>query len=287
MRSGIGGKKPIRFSLLADVKRVLRRGKLHTVCEESKCPNITECFSRKTATFLIMGKVCTRGCRYCSVEKGSPKGLDLKEPENLAKAVKVLGLKYVVITSVTRDDLPDGGASHFAACIREVKKTSPDVKVEVLTPDFRGEEKNAEVVLREEPFVFNVNIETVERLYPKVRPGGKYEWVLKLLRFSKENFPHIRTKSGLMVGLGESWDDIRKTLEDLRKVGCEILTVGQYLQPTKRQLPVVKEYTEEEFLRIEELAKELGFKFVFAGRWVRSSYNAHKVAELSEVSPQD
>jgi lipoic acid synthetase len=273
----IRNKKPIRLSLLSDVKRILRKGKLHTVCEESKCPNIGECFSKKTATFLIMGDVCTRGCRYCSVKKGQPKPLNPEEPKNLAIAAKKLGLKYIVITSVTRDDLPDGGASHFAACIREVKKIIPDAKVEVLTPDFRGKTELVDIVLKEKPFVFNCNIETVERLYPKIRLGGKYEWTLKVLKHSKENYPEIYTKSGLMVGLGETWDDIRKTLEDLREVDCDILTVGQYLQPTKKQVEVQKEYTEEEFLKIKELAEELGFKYVFAGRWVRSSYKAWEV----------
>ncbi len=272
-------KKVIKLSLLSEVKRVLRKGKLHTVCEESKCPNIGECFSKKTATFLVLGDICTRGCRYCSVKKGQPKRVNPDEPHNLAEAAAKLGLKYVVITSVTRDDLPDGGASHFAACIKAVRKKIPSAKVEVLTPDFRGDERSAEVVLREKPFVFNVNIETVKRLYPKIRPGGKYEWTLKLLKFAKENFPDVKTKSGLMVGLGESWEDIEKTLEDLREAGCEILTVGQYLQPTKRQIPVVKEYTDGEFARIEEKAKELGFKKVVAGRWVRSSYKAWAVAE--------
>jgi len=274
----IRNKKPIVFSLLADTKRVLRKAKLHTVCEESKCPNISECFSKKTATFLVMGDICTRGCRYCSVKKGQPKPLNPAEPKNLALAAKKLGLKYVVITSVTRDDLPDGGASHFAACIREVKNLLPAAKVEVLTPDFKGNTKHAEKVLKEKPFVFNVNIEIVERLYPKIRPGGRYEWILKLLKFVKENYPEVWTKSGLMVGLGESWDDVKKTLEDLKEVGCDVITIGQYLQPTKRQVPVQKEYTEEEFRKIKELADELGFKYAFVGRWVRSSYNAWKVA---------
>ena len=273
----IRNKKPIRLSLLSDVKRILRKGKLHTVCEESKCPNIGECFSKKTATFLIMGDVCTRGCRYCSVKKGKPKSLNPNEPKNLALAAKRLGLKYIVITSVTRDDLPDGGASHFAECIREIKREIPDAKVEVLTPDFQGKTELVDIVLRENPFVFNCNIETVERLYPKIRLGGRYDWTLRVLKHAKENYPHIYTKSGLMVGLGETWDDIRKTLEDLREAGCDILTVGQYLQPTKKQVEVVKEYTEEEFERIRELAGELGFKYTFAGRWVRSSYKAWEV----------
>jgi len=271
-------KKPLLLPLLGEVKRVLRRGALHTVCEESKCPNITECFSKKTATFLIMGDVCTRGCRYCSVKKGAPKALDPAEPLRLAKAAKRLGLKYVVITSVTRDDLPDGGASHFAACIEAVRREIPSAKVEVLTPDFRGSLKSADAVLEKEPFVFNVNVETVERLYPSVRPGGDYAWTLKLLRHAKENHPRVITKSGLMVGLGESFDEILKTLEDLKKSGCDAVTVGQYLRPTRRQLPVVKHYSEEEFLKIKEAAREIGFKFVFAGRWVRSSYRAWEVA---------
>jgi lipoic acid synthetase len=277
----IRNKKPIRLSLLSDVKRILRKGKLHTVCEESKCPNIGECFSKKTATFLIMGDVCTRGCRYCSVKKGKPKPLNPDEPKNLALAAKQLGLKYIVITSVTRDDLPDGGASHFAACIGEIKKLIPDAKVEVLTPDFKGKTELVDIVLKEKPFVFNCNIETVERLYPKIRLGGNYEWTLKVLKHSKENYPEIYTKSGLMVGLGETWGDIRKTLEDLRKVECDILTVGQYLQPTKKQIEVQKEYTEEEFLKIKDLAEELGFKYVFSGRWVRSSYKAWEVVNIS------
>ncbi len=281
MKTTFRNKKVIKLSLLSEVKRILRKGKLHTVCEESRCPNIGECFASKTATFLILGDVCTRGCRYCSVKKGIPKGVDPNEPKNLAEAAKKLGLKYVVITSVTRDDLPDGGASHFAACIRELKRTIDGVKVEVLTPDFRGNTSLAEVVLREEPFVFNVNIETVERLYPKIRLGGNYRWTLDLLKFAKENYPSLWTKSGLMVGLGEDWDDIKKTLEDLKNAGCDILTVGQYLQPTKRQIPVVKEYTEEEFAKIEDLARELGFKFVFAGRWVRSSYRAWEVSKAT------
>jgi len=274
----LGNKKPIRLPLLTDVKRILRKGKLHTVCEESKCPNIGECFSKKTATFLILGDVCTRGCKYCSVKKGTPKPLNPEEPKNLAKAAKSLGLKYVVITSVTRDDLPDGGAEHFAKCIRELKREIPGVKVEVLTPDFKGNIGFLDKVLRENPFVFNCNIETVERLYPRIRLGGRYEWTLKLLRYAKKYYPHIWTKSGLMVGLGENWDDIKRTLEDLREVGCDILTVGQYLQPTKRQMEVVKEYTEGEFKKIEELAKELGFKYAFVGRWVRSSYKAWEIS---------
>ena len=270
-------KKVLDFKTLIPVKKLLRKTKLHTVCEESKCPNISECFGNKTATFLIMGRVCTRGCRYCSVEKGKPQPLNPNEPRNLAFAAKKLGLKYVVITSVTRDDLPDSGASHFAACIRELKRKIPQVKVEVLTPDFKGDKKALEIVLKEEPFVFNCNIETVERLYSKIRLGGSYKWGLELLKHSKEIAPYIYTKSGLMVGLGETWDDIKKTLEDLRKANCDILTVGQYLQPTKRQVPVVKHYTDEEFQRIKEFAQELGFKYVFSGRWVRSSYKAWKV----------
>ncbi|NPA14615.1 MAG: lipoyl synthase [Aquificae bacterium] len=271
-------KKVIRLSLLSEVKQILRKGKLHTVCEESKCPNIGECFGNHTATFLILGKVCTRGCRYCSVKKGGPYlPPDPDEPKNLAKAAKKLGLKYVVITSVTRDDLPDGGASHFAACIRELKKEIPNVGVEVLTPDFKGSTRALETVLKEEPTVFNCNIETVERLYPKIRLGGSYHWTLKLLKHSKEFNPKILTKSGLIIGLGETWEDIVKTLEDLRKVDCDILTVGQYLQPTKAQMEVVKEYTPSEFEKIKDLALEMGFKHVFVGRWVRSSYRAWEV----------
>ncbi|NPB04780.1 MAG: lipoyl synthase [Aquificae bacterium] len=279
MEKLVRNKKVVRLSLLSEVKRVLRRGRLHTVCEESKCPNIGECFSKKTATFLILGDACTRNCRYCSVRTGPVRPPDPDEPRRLAEAVKKLGIRYAVITSVTRDDLPDGGASHFAACVRELKSSLPSVKVEVLTPDFRGRTESAALVLKEEPFVFAVNLETVKRLYPTVRPGGRYEWTLKLLKFAKENFPSVRTKSGIMVGLGETWDDLRRAFDDLKEAGCEVLTVGQYLQPTKRQMPVVKEYSEEEFKKVEELAREAGFKFVFAGRWVRSSYRAWQLAD--------
>jgi lipoic acid synthetase len=277
MKKRTSEKKLIKWSDLAYIKRILRKNKLHTVCEESKCPNITECFSRKTATFMILGNICTRKCLYCSVRRGKPLPVNPEEPINVARAVKILGLKYVVITSVTRDDLEDKGASQFAQCIREIKKISKDIKVEVLTPDFQGDEKLASIVLKEKPFVFNCNIETVKRLYPLVRPQGKYEWVLKLLKFSKENFPEIYTKSGLIVGLGETFEDIKSTLEDLRESGCDILTVGQYLQPTKRNMKVQKEYSTEEFEKIREYAEELGFKGVFVGRWIRSSYMAEEL----------
>ncbi|RUM31876.1 MAG: lipoyl synthase [Aquifex sp.] len=267
-------KPVIRFSELYEVKKLLRKTRLHTVCEESRCPNISECFGNKTATFMILGTHCTRRCAFCNVEKGFPQKVDPKEPYRLLEAVKVLGLKYVVITSVTRDDLPDGGAQHFAECIKVLKKNIPDIKVEVLIPDFRGNRTALETVLAQKPVVLNHNIETVPRLYPTVRIGADYRRSLEILKWSKEIDRNIYTKSAIIVGFGEKKEEIIKTMEDLREVDCDFLVIGQYYQPSLKHHPVVKYYTEEEFKELEEIAYNLGFKFVVSKPNARSSYKA-------------
>ncbi|GAB6066464.1 lipoyl synthase [Aquifex pyrophilus] len=267
-------KPVIQFSKLYEIKKLLRRTRLHTVCEESRCPNISECFGSKTATFMILGTHCTRRCAFCNVEKGFPQKVDSEEPYRLLEAVKVLGLKYVVITSVTRDDLPDGGASHFAKCIRVLKENIPDIKVEVLIPDFRGNKKALEIVIEEKPVVLNHNLETVPRLYPHVRIGANYERSLNILKWSKELDKSILTKSALILGFGEKKEEVIKVMEDLRKVDCDFLVIGQYYQPSLRHHPVLKYYTEEEFKEFEEIAYSLGFKFVVSKPNARSSYKA-------------
>jgi len=267
--------KPVlHFSKLYEVKKLLRKSRLYTVCEESRCPNISECFGSKTATFMILGNRCTRRCVFCNVEKGFPKAVDPEEPYRLLEAVKALRLKYVVITSVTRDDLPDGGAFHFAKCVKVLKENIEDIKVEVLIPDFRGSKKALETVLREKPVVLNHNVETVPRLYPKVRIGANYERSLKILKWSKEIDKSIYTKSALILGFGETKEEVIKVMEDLRKVECDFLVIGQYYQPSLKHHPVVKYYSEEEFKEFEEIGYELGFKFVVSKPNARSSYKA-------------
>ncbi|SHK53155.1 lipoyl synthase [Thermocrinis minervae] len=267
-------KPVIRLSQTHRLKGLLRQLSLNTVCEESRCPNISECFGSGTATFMILGDTCTRGCSFCNVKRGNPKGPDPEEPYKLLEAVKRLNLRYVVITSVTRDDLEDGGASHFAKCVRVLKENLQDIKVEVLVPDFGGSIRALSVVLDSSPDVLNHNVETVERLYPRVRKGANYGRSLELLRNSKKLAPHIPTKSALILGFGETWDEILKVLEDLRSVDCDFLTIGQYYQPSLRHHPVVKYYTQEEFDRLKEIAYSLGFKYVASGPNVRSSYRA-------------
>ncbi|RLJ70856.1 lipoic acid synthetase [Hydrogenivirga caldilitoris] len=267
-------KPVIELSKVNEVKKLLRRTKLNTVCEESRCPNISECFWNRTATFMILGDRCTRGCTFCNVKRKYPQPVDPEEPYRLLDAVRKLDLKYVVITSVTRDDLPDGGASHFAECIRVLKENVPDVKVEVLVPDFRGRREALERVLREGPDVLNHNIETVKRLYPKVRIGSSYERSLNLLKVSKEVAPHIPTKSALIVGFGETMEEVLEAMADLRSVNCDFLTVGQYFAPSLKHYPVIKFYSREEFSLLEREAYSLGFKFVACGPEVRSSYRA-------------
>lgn len=257
------------------LKQLLRDHKLHSVCEEASCPNLSECFSHGTATFMIMGDKCTRRCAFCDVAHGRPDPLDPDEPRNLAAALGKMGLKYIVITSVDRDDLRDGGAAHFAQCIEEVRTQCHGTKVEVLVPDFRGRMEialdNLSACL---PDVFNHNVETVPRLYKGVRPGSDYNWSLQLIKQFKQRFPHIPTKSGLMLGLGETTDEIKQAIRDLRAHDCDMLTLGQYLQPSRYHAPVDRYVHPDEFVELASFAKELGFSNVASGPFVRSSYHA-------------
>ena len=256
-----------------NVRRILRENCLNTVCENARCPNKNECYTCNTATFLIMGNVCTRNCRYCNIGYEKPQKLDLNEPLHIARAVKDLGLKYAVITSVTRDDLPDGGAEHFANCIYEIRKLAPDVKVEILTPDFRGSKISLDKIIEANPAVFNHNIETVKSLFKTARPQGNYDISLEVLKYIKSN-SQIITKSGLMVGLGETVEQIAETLRDLKSAGVDIVTIGQYIQPSKAHLDVAKYYTPQEFEALDKLALEIGFTHRQIGPLVRSSYRA-------------
>ncbi|SEL48190.1 lipoyl synthase [Ectothiorhodospira marina] len=261
------------------LKRVLRDSHLHTVCEEAACPNLGECFGHGTATFIIMGDICTRRCPFCDVAHGRPNPLDPEEPENLARTVQAMGLRYVVITSVDRDDLRDGGAGHFVDCTVRTRALSPDIRIEVLVPDFRGRMDLALDTLEGGlPDVFNHNLETVPRLYRQARPGADYAWSLELLRAFKARHPHIPTKSGLMLGLGEEMDEVEATLKDLRDHDCEMLTLGQYLQPSRHHLPVSRFVTPEEFDHLAQVAYDLGFRQVASGPMVRSSYHADQQA---------
>tara|TARA_Y100000588_G_scaffold20965_1_gene21131 strand:+ start:715 stop:1590 length:876 start_codon:yes stop_codon:yes gene_type:complete len=257
-----------------NLKKLMGDQMLHTVCEEARCPNIGDCWERETATYMILGDTCTRACTYCAVKTGSPSGLDLEEPIRLAKTVQTLGLKYAVITSVNRDDLPDGGAFIFGQCISQIKKLSPSCKVEVLTPDFEGNWDSLKTVLDSEPDTFNHNIETVRRIFPKVRAKGNYELSLELLHKAKEIQVNLITKSGIMVGLGETKDEIIRTMKDLRTVDCNLLTIGQYLRPSTKHTPILKWYTPKEFKELEEIGLSLGFSHVASGPLVRSSYHA-------------
>lgn len=256
---------------------LLRHAGVHTVCQEARCPNHWECFSQKTATFLILGDQCTRRCGFCAVGHGTPDPPDPDEPHRIARAVSALGLRYVVITSVTRDDLPDGGASVFAQTIGAVRTAAPGSQVEVLIPDFRGSASSLETVLQAEPSVVNHNVETVPRLYGRVRPGADYRRSLGLLRSISVSAPHIPVKSGIMLGLGETDDEILETLEDLLDSGCTMLTLGQYLRPAAHLLPVARYVLPEQFEAWRGKALELGFRQVAAGPWVRSSYQAHEL----------
>lgn len=255
------------------VRKILKTKCLNTVCENARCPNKNECYTKNTATFLIMGNVCTRNCRYCNIGCARPEPLDENEPKHIAEAVLALGLKYSVITSVTRDDLPDGGAGHFARCIKEIRTLTPGVKIEILTPDFKGGKAAMDIIIKAHPEVFNHNIETVERLFPTARPQAVYKRSLEVLKYVKNN-SDITTKSGLMVGLGESFEEIESTLSDLKSAGCDIVTMGQYIQPSKAHLPVEKYYTLEEFEDLKKLAEKCGIKHYQIGPLVRSSYNA-------------
>ena len=256
------------------VRALLKNGRLHTVCQEAKCPNVWECFSRHTATFLILGPRCTRNCRFCNVQHGPDGPPDPEEPRRVGEAARTMNLRYVVVTSVTRDDLPDGGAAHFAETIRAIRESIPGALVEVLVPDFEGSADSIRTVVEARPDVLNHNIETVPRLYPEVRPQAVYERSLDLLRRVREIAPGIPTKSGLMLGLGEKDEEVLGTLRDLRAVDCAILTLGQYLQPSKEHLPVARFVPPEEFEKLRGLALEMGFAEVASGPFVRSSYHA-------------
>uniref|UniRef100_UPI004027F2B4 lipoyl synthase n=1 Tax=Candidatus Stercorousia sp. TaxID=3048886 RepID=UPI004027F2B4 len=258
------------------VRRILKTKCLNTVCENARCPNKNECYTKNTATFLIMGNNCTRNCRYCNISCARPEPLDLNEPFHVAEAVKDLGLKYAVITSVTRDDLSDGGAEHFANCIYEIRKISPDVKIEILTPDFKGNKDSLNTIIKARPNVFNHNIETVRNVFKTARPQGDYDCSLEVLKYIKDN-SDIITKSGLMIGLGETFEDIEQTLVDLKNVGCDILTIGQYIQPSKAHLEVSKYYNPEEYENLKQLAKKVGIKHYQIGPLVRSSYRASEL----------
>ena len=256
------------------LKNLLQDGELHTVCEEARCPNIGECWESGTATFMILGAICTRRCHYCAVTTGRPTGIDVMEPERLAQTVQKLGLKYCVITSVNRDDLVDGGAFIFAKCIQKLRHRVPGCKVEVLIPDFDGSLPGLKKVVDAGPDILNHNIESTRAIFPKVRPKGKYDLSLKLLANVKELDPAMPTKSGIIVGMGEKWDDVVDTMKDLRSVGCDLLTIGQYLRPSKVHLPVACFYTPAEFEELGSIGESLGFKHVASGPLVRSSYHA-------------
>lgn len=265
---------------VARIKQILRKNSLSTVCEEANCPNLNECFSGGTATFMIMGEICTRRCPFCDVGHGKPNPLDVDEPKQLAEAIAEMALKYVVITSVDRDDLRDGGAQHFADCIRESRALSPNLKVEILTPDFRGRMEVALDILQQTPpDVFNHNLETVPRLYRQARPGANFAWSLKLLQDYKARRPEVLTKSGLMVGLGETKEEIIEVLHQMREHDIEMLTIGQYLQPSRDHLPVARYVEPAEFDEYTAIAKELGFTHAACGPLVRSSYHADKQAQ--------
>jgi len=260
------------------LKRLMRSKNLHTVCEEAHCPNIAECWGNRTATFLILGDTCTRNCRFCDVNTGRPEPLDLMEAEHVAQAVRAMDLKHAVITSVDRDDLRDGGASVFAAVIRRIRELQPGCTVEVLIPDFRGQVEPLRMVMDAHPDILNHNVETVPRLFSKVQPQCRYDWSLGVLRHAKQLWPEAITKSGIMVGLGETEEEVLETMEDLRDVEVDILTIGQYLQPSREHAPILRYYKPEAFKRFEERGYEMGYRWVESAPLVRSSYNAEAQA---------
>lgn len=267
------------------LKTMLRENRLHTVCEEASCPNLSECFSHGTATFMIMGDKCTRRCTFCDVGHGRPDPLDPDEPKNLAKTVKQMELRYVVITSVDRDDLRDGGAAHFTACLQALRQSCPMLTIEVLVPDFRGRMDVAlNAIAPELPDVFNHNIETIPRLYKQARPGSDYKWSLQLLLEFKRRFPGIPTKSGLMLGLGETLEEVKEVMQDLRNHQVDMITIGQYLAPSRHHFPVARYVTPQEFKDLGYLAKKMGFIRVASGPLVRSSYHADKQAAGENVA---
>ncbi len=269
---------------VAELKSRLRDNRLVTVCEEATCPNIHECFNKGTATFMILGDICTRRCSFCDVAHGRPRPPDEMEPENLAITIRDMRLRYVVITSVDRDDLRDGGAEHYVRCLARIRELSPAIKLEILVPDFRGKgrmDRALEILATSPPDVFNHNLETVKPLYPNVRPGADYEWSLELLKRFKAQHPDIPTKSGIMLGLGETPEQVRQVLQDLRAHNVDMVTLGQYLQPTSHHHPVVRYWTPDEFAELSVLGYKLGFSHVASGPLVRSSYHADLMAEQS------
>ncbi len=268
-------KRPMPTEQMLETRKLINGLKLNTVCVEARCPNLTECWSRGTATFMVLGDECTRRCGFCAVGTKKPQAPDLEEPQRLAEAAAHLALRHVVITSVARDDLEDEGATHFANCITATREKLPHATIEVLVPDFHGRRELIEIVVRARPEVYNHNIETVARLQKKARPAARYERTLGVLKTAKEIDPRIKTKSGLMVGLGETWDELVQTMRDLRAYDCEMITIGQYLRPgDEKYLPVERYYTPEEFDRLADVARELGFGAVASGPFVRSSYFA-------------
>lgn len=271
------------YDNVKQLKETMRSRTLHTVCEEAKCPNIHECWANRTATFMILGDVCTRACRFCAVKSGLPTELDLQEPERVAEAAEQMGLRHCVVTSVARDDLADGGASIFAETIRAIRRRMPFCSVEVLIPDFLGNEESLRIVMDAKPDILNHNLETVERLSDRVRSKAKYARSLELLARSKRMQPSIPTKSSIMVGVGETWDEILQTMDDLRRVDCDIMTIGQYLQPTRQHLPVTAYYTPEQFARLKEEGMKRGFRHVESGPLVRSSYHAHEQVQSAHA----
>ena len=279
-------KRPMPQPGMQLTESVITDLQLETVCQSAKCPNRSECWSQRTATFMILGNVCTRPCGFCSVPKGKPESLQADEPERVAEAVERLGLKHVVVTSVTRDDLPDGGADHFAQCVHAIRNRT-GAAVEVLTPDFRGNVAAIDCVIAARPDVFNHNTETVPRLYHRVRRNAEYERTLNLLERVKKTAPEIPTKSGLMLGLGETTDEVLDVCADLRSVGCDMITIGQYLQPTPEHLPVERYVPPEEFDEIGRLIRKMRFRFVVSGPFVRSSYHAGEMAASLETGSHD
>lgn len=273
-------KKKLNIKELVEMEKMLSKLSLNTVCQGAMCPNIGECFKNKTATFMILGDICTRNCKFCAVGKGKPKEPDIEEPKNLAKAAKELGLKHIVITSVTRDDLEDGGAEQFAKCIYELRKVLPKSTIEVLIPDFKGNIDALKIVTDAKPEIINHNIETVPSLYGKARPMADYEQSLKILKTVKELDPKIFTKAGLMLGLGETDEELYKVMDDLREIDCDILTLGQYLRPSKEHIEIKEYVRPEKFEEYKRVSLEKGFKYTASGTYVRSSYHAGEGMDL-------
>jgi lipoic acid synthetase len=270
-------------STYVEVRRLMRDLRLNTVCEEAHCPNIGECWDHRAATFMILGEVCTRNCTYCAVAHGTPAPYDPDEPARLAEAVERMNLRHVVITSVDRDDLPNGGAEAFAGCVTEIRRRLPETSVELLIPDFKGSDAALTIVVDARPDILNHNLETIERLYRIARPGGRYPRALRLLRRAKEMAPDLVTKSGIICGLGEEWDELVLAMRDLREQGVEILTLGQYLRPSGSHLPVARFYTPDEFAELRQLGMAMGYRHVESGPLVRSSYHAWEQVQRAEA----